>query len=1265
MRYSVLSLFATVLIACPNVYAVAQSSDELVDNAWHLWDSNDHTAVEAEFKAAMQADPDNIRPYLGLFYLYSLQERHDRAWEMCRRIFATASSPDPYVLALWTSPALLQAGRDSSAGLEQFYQEIREQGDPRGILRAMACEMLGYYYEGRRRFADSRACFDQLNAVTTWTVVGPFDNISASGHDKVFPPENDYQPAARYNGKNGVPATWFELQDVRRDRWIDMELYFAYTDAVFYANTFVFSPVKRRIHFRLGTSGSNKAWLNDEELINDREETNNDLDTYIVECDLQEGWNRILLKVGYSELERCNFLLRLTDEKGEALDGLRYSTAPQDYVIRPASPVKSIGDFAIEYFESRVDRHPGHIENYLLLADAYLRSEKSIEAELVLGRGLKRLPGCAALRLKLIEAYGESEKFDRAQTMLEEMYALDPRIPSIIDYEIDQQFSNEDFDKAELLIAELAEQLPESQLLLRNYHRLYTRKGQNDKARDIVRRAYDLFPADVNWMSAMATLSIRSSGGYDEAIALYRKYLETHFSEVVLMELAQLYRRKGEIDEWEGLYRQLIEYSPTTTGYFERMARVYADQERNDESIEAMLRAIAVCPNSTAFWEKLGDYYRATARDKEAEAAFQRSIVLRPTNYSAREKLRELRQKPVIFSNFEELAIDSLIARTPATEDYPNDNALIVLEDIKRVVYAKGCTEYMTDLLVKVFDQEGVDALKEYYVPYYRHAEALNIEKAVVIKQDGSEIRGDISGSYVVFKSLEPGDHVYLRWRVKNFYEGKLSEHFWDSHNFNGAYPVKEGRYALLVPEGFEFFHKTQNFDLEPSRRQSADGTVYRWRLQNEPGLVYEYGMPKLTDIGKYLHISTIPDWGFFVEWYKDLALAKTRSTYEIRTQIQELIAARSGALGKPLKQSDLSTEEKIELVYSFITENIRYSSVSFRQSGLTPQKAADVLETGIGDCKDVSTLAIAMLDELGVNAHYVLVNTRNEGANKSVLPSIAWNHCITAVESELGLRYLDLTANNFPIGAMPEFNMEAFCMLIKDGEKEPFYMERDKFLPRNVSRSAVVSVRSDNGIRVQTHTKRVGNLGAYTRFDFRHKGQKERERDILASIAGVYPNARLTRLEMEDLNVIDADVNYVYEYDVADYVMESGSYKILKLPWSDALRNDEALVYESREFDYNYWPYADTLVEILEINLPAGYEPLEVLPGVQLSSSVADYRIDYSFSNGVLRGTRTFINKQSVVSKKEYPAFKQFYNSVIKEDRRLFLLKRSGGVRP
>ncbi|MEK7729808.1 MAG: DUF3857 and transglutaminase domain-containing protein, partial [candidate division KSB1 bacterium] len=602
-------------------------------------------------------------------------------------------------------------------------------------------------------------------------------------------------------------------------------------------------------------------------------------------------------------------------------------------------------------------------------------------------------------------------------------------------------------------------------------------------------------------------------------------------------------------------------------------------------------------------------------------------------------------------AHFETANITELVRSAPAASAYPDDHAVVLLTDIKRVVYEQGASESQEEQLLKLFDSDGIDAFKEYWIGYNSFTETLTIDKAVVIKKDGAEIEADLDANHVVFKSLEENDCIYMKWRIKNYYNGKLSNHFWDTIYFNGFYPIKTMRYSLLAPESLKFHYQPQNLALTPAQRNTEDGVFYQWSVHDEPAVVYEAGMPTFADVGKMLHLSSIANWDYLVQWYSDLARTKTRGSYEIKEQVAKLFQDRN----------NLSAEERIRTIYNYITENIRYSNVSFRQSRLIPQEARDVLVSKIGDCKDMTTLCIAMLNEAGIKAHYVLLNTKDAGQNRATPPAIAFNHCIAGVETERGLKYLDLTASNYALGTLPELDIDGFSLLIRPEVKTPHYLSRKESHASNTLRKHTVQVREDNGIMIEGYSRKTGALAASMRSRYRLKGQKEREKEYTQALSEDYLNPKVTKFQLDSLEYVRSSVTYQYAFEVANYVTEAAQLKLLKLPWADALKNNDALSYESRKFPYQHWLWADTLAEELQMHIPAGWAPSEVKAHYRDSCSVAVYSVQYRFANGVLRAQRKLVCKNRMISPEAYAEFKRFYTNVVREDARQIVLQKAG----
>jgi len=304
--------------------------------------------------------------------------------------------------------------------------------------------------------------------------------------------------------------------------------------------------------------------------------------------------------------------------------------------------------------------------------------------------------------------------------------------------------------------------------------------------------------------------------------------------------------------------------------------------------------------------------------------------------------------------------------------------------------------------------------------------------------------------------------------------------------------------------------------------------------------------------------------------------------------------------------------------------------------------------------------LAISMLKEVGIEANYILLNTNDEGLNECVLPSIAFNHAIAGIKSEQGTLYLDLTAQNYPIFSLPRANLGAFALEISPESKEPFYIPLENLKRGNKIRKSKVMINPDNSILVENQTTRTYMQSAYTRNYYRHMSQKDRMKELTEVISQSHPNVELVKFELQDIDQINPELYYEYSFNVPNYITEAGDLKLVKIPWADNLDPRKSLSYESRNYDYNYWPTADTIRQEIEIQLPEGYSPLQLNNNIQFTSTVADYSLKLNYKDGVLYGTREYINKKWTVPPEIYKEFKEFYNNALKADENQIVLTKS-----
>ena len=185
---------------------------------------------------------------------------------------------------------------------------------------------LDYLNRGLGKIATSAYAAD-LGLVTSWMVIGSFDNIGNEGHDRIYPPEKEIDFTATYAGVNGEQIKWQEHHNPEYLGKIDFLTIFKHVGYVCaYAAVIVESPKERKVQFRLGSNDLAKIWLNGREIWNWNNPSGRlvQLDEDIFPVTLSAGKSQILLKI--SNLGgNWGFCFRITDENGNRIPDLNFT----------------------------------------------------------------------------------------------------------------------------------------------------------------------------------------------------------------------------------------------------------------------------------------------------------------------------------------------------------------------------------------------------------------------------------------------------------------------------------------------------------------------------------------------------------------------------------------------------------------------------------------------------------------------------------------------------------------------------------------------------------------------------------------------------------------------------------------------------------------------------------------------------------------------------------------------------------------------------
>ena len=1218
-------------------------------SAWENFLKNDRKTARLQFTELSQMPVTAQEANLALSLMSQFDQSAEKGFDYFKKFYDISDNPEPYVLAMWRSYALLGTdGNENKKHLDFYNGLLKKKFD--GTLYGLANSMIGEHYESKKNYVLADKYYAQIGSLDNWSITSEFENISTSGFDKTYDVLDKPLSDAQFTGKKGLKFGWRNVPYTKHNKWFDFTFYNNYNNAIIFAQNFVKVAADVNAQLRIGVSGSVKVWINDKLIISEADERNNDLDSYISTVKLNSGYNRVLIQIGESYAGRSNFLVRLTDESGKNLDGITTTTMPQPYTKEISFKPIRVKLPAITFFENEIAKQPNGFLNNILLAKLYLRYDNAFEARKILEKLQLKFPESTLLNNLYIELFNKENNRTGVETLQETIKTADPESPYALSLIYNDHIAQQDYNNAELIIKKLEEIYGESENVIAKKIQIAGKRNNQEDIIKLVERGYQLYPGSSSmvWLKYLCEKEFKKNSN---AYTYLKKFVDEHDNYDVSKYLAKAYFDKGNVVEGLNVYQKEIDNDPIGVGIYMDLAAQYYDLQQYEKAEKLYLKCLEIAPNTSSYYESLGRI-REMAKQKEAAIlAYQKSLKLSPNNYDAIQALRKLEDKKDVFDYFEQPDVKGLIAKSPKATDYPDDHYVILDEEVQKVAYENGGSEEKHFYIAKILTQKGLETFKEYNIPYY-NSQNLNVEVAEVIKANGSKVPAEQNSSQVVFTNLEVGDVINLRYKTQNYNEGSLATHFWDSFYFTHGSSYISTKFSFLIHRDKQFKYRFSQKEITPVKIQKDEFDLYIWKAENQKALVYEDKMPPMDDVTNIIYISSIPDWQFVANWYNNIATAKARSSYEIKTVISDLFK----------EKNNLNELDKVKLIYKYITQNISYSSVSFRQSGIIPQNPATVINTRIGDCKDVSTLFITMCKEAGINAELALVKTRDNGKNTMLLPTIDFNHCIARAMVGDKSYYVELTSGTLPFGTFYNSSINEQILEINDKTLDLSRLNPNQ-RSKNTIKYTTSIVLKGTDMQIKEVNYSTGSAASLTREMFDNLSNKDQIKKLKETLAVAFPENDVYKIEFTNLSPLTAssDTLRAYtEYALMKTCKPVAGMSIFSLPWSMSATANQLQVLQPRSFgiDLTQIFLAENCTEEITMQLPEGKKLVEALKPQNISNEFVDFSITSKLLGNKVVFNRKLILKKDYVPAEKAEAFKTAFIQVVDADQQQLAIK-------
>ncbi len=516
-------------------------------------------------------------------------------------------------------------------------------------------------------------------------------------------------------------------------------------------------------------------------------------------------------------------------------------------------------------------------------------------------------------------------------------------------------------------------------------------------------------------------------------------------------------------------------------------------------------------------------------------------------------------------------AARSLPATLPADTE-----AIVLLDEQSTSISSKGVLTTACRRATRVLRPGGADEARRLLLAG-TYDTKINSMTGWVINPSGSVRK--VTSKQVISSSLAP-DTLYMDAKimmlaVPEAEVGSVVGFEWeaesdppaveDQFQFQGRFPVVRARYALTLPTTWEPELDWINWaPVEPDREPISPLLPRKMsvEIRDVPAIADEPFRPRDEALaGRLLvrlktstpGIRSFAGWSDMGAWFEELSGSRREPDAAVTRKAQEIAAGEPDSISK------------IRALAGFAQKEIRYVSIQIGVGGFQPHSASSILANRYGDCKDKATLLAALLKSIGIDSHYIIINTDRGSVTPGTPVSLYdFNHVILAVRlpddvPDTGLDSLirhprlgrilvfDPTMPTTPLGRLPYYLQDNTGLLVAGSESGLVRLPRASSEGNLLERKGHLVLTSDGTLSGEIIEKRRGSEADSLRYAIQAATDSERRKYVEIFLSNSFASFSIESYDFKNLENAGADLVVSYRFKAAAYAKQAGTYLVVR----------------------------------------------------------------------------------------------------------------------
>ncbi|MDX1941213.1 MAG: DUF3857 domain-containing protein [Saprospiraceae bacterium] len=627
---------------------------------------------------------------------------------------------------------------------------------------------------------------------------------------------------------------------------------------------------------------------------------------------------------------------------------------------------------------------------------------------------------------------------------------------------------------------------------------------------------------------------------------------------------------------------------------------------------------------------------------------------------------------------------------TMSTYDKDPDAVAVVLYDVGSTQFNYNTSKgfqytFERKTRIKILRKEGyeyADVSVPYYVTNGARESVASIKASTYNFENGKEQESKMEKSAIFDDKADKHWH-YSKFTLPNVREGSVIEYTYEitsdfiisipEWEFQWDIPVAWSEYTVATPEYFRYVQISQGynpFDVQDSDTKGRSvNFVYSYDASSDPRLVQKRtGSETVNYTDKILHWvqKDMPA-------YKDEPYSPAREDLIEKIEFQLASATFPGAsmeqfmpnwnklaaelmenddFGKMIRKGNnvqdiiasvtnglASEKEKINALQAYVKNNFLWNEYY----GIYASQATNqLLKNRTGSSADLNLLLVLLLREAGIDAHPVILSTRNHGKINQAYPLIGkFNNVVAFVKNANGGFAIDAIDPMLASDMVTYQDLNGQGLLVNENGYE--WVDLGVNI-RESTYNNITATLEDGQLACKVITGHKGYNAANLRKTMKANGDAETANAYLKSY---FTEVNVQKSSFENQNDPNASLKGAFELTSSAHVEDAGDLIYINPMLGFGLQENPFKKPE-RAFVVDFaYPTDDTYQFVL--NIPEGYAIAEAPKSVRLATQDNSIRCDYFMENKEtqIKLNYRLIRNRVIFRPEEYVDLKDFYEQI------------------